>query len=300
MAVKRPKANTKSNSLAIQSIVFKDPRLSAQLFDPFFGSVSSGFAKKNPTFLNSSKSMNEIKATVRAEGKLPSANADSQRKGWYEDSTKSDDELLRRKAYEFAYYEFKKGIREQGGDNQGSSISADPGNGYKSYQSTTGKIGMAWCASFVTWCYWMAGWTTLVSRDEKDNPFVTKNLALAQTWGEEIGSGNHIRNIKPENAVAGDTIVFGLETSDPGNDHVGIFSQWLIKPSANGGVGLFTSIEGNTGPDQSVTVNGKNLIYSGGSPESGEGVFGKKHIYQASSQTDPSNGKTITFSRIFR
>ena len=266
-----------------------------QLFDPFYGKVAPETLKAFTGFpavceIPTSKAIFDVFSfelyNTFTFVKKP------KRITYYEKGKFAPNVLLRRRAYEFAYCEFKKAIRATNGNSAGPHISTSPGGGVPPYQEITGAYNAAWCASFTAWCFYQAGF-----KDIKR----TSGLALAKTWGQEGLIGKKIlRVIDPKKVTAGDLVVFGLETDDYQNDHVGFFSKWLIKPWENrGGIGLFTSIEGNTGPDKQVKVNASGKISFGNPGQGGRGVYGKKHTYDTKNTFDEIIGKTVTFGRIF-
>jgi len=267
-----------------------------QLFDPFYGKVL-------PTTIKSFTGFPAVCATPKSKDifevfslEIKNSPFDftkrNPRKTFYESNKYRPNILVRRRAYEFAYCEFKKEIRATEGNSAGPHISSSPNAGIPPYQEITGAYNAAWCASFTAWCYYQAGF-----KDIKN----TNGLALALTWGERglIGK-RQLKEISVKQVQAGDLVVFGLETEDYENDHVGFFSKWLIKPWENRGkIGLFTTIEGNTGPDKEVTVNSSGGISFGISGQGGRGVYGKKHTYNLKNTEDEVLGKTVTFGRIF-
>lgn len=221
-------------------------------------------------------------------------------------------ELLARRAYEFAWFELRKEIGETG-DNTGPGISSRLVSNMPSYQEITGAVGQAWCASFTSWCYFNAGWTTINHGNS--------NLALAVSWANEGAAKNppkslnnrhlkRIKNTKQEliTMKPGYPVVFNVETeSDYRNDHVGLFSKWIVYPWDNNGTGLFTSIEGNTGPDVEVYREGKNFVAGDSAPkwesDSGNGgLYGKHHTYKLYDDygIDTLSDRTVTFSKVVK
>lgn len=267
-----------------------------QLFDPFYGKVLPETLKAFtgfPAICKTPRSLDvyDVFSFELQNNPFNFAKKDS-RKNYYNNNKYKPNILIRRRAYEFAYCEFKREIRATQGNSAGPHISQSPRAGVPPYQEITGAYNAAWCASFTAWCYYQAGF-----RDIKG----ISNLALAKAWGEEGLIGRRkLRTISAKKVKAGDLVVFGLETSDFENDHVGFFSKWLIKPWSNrGGIGLFTAIEGNTGPDREVFVNSSGKITFGAEGTGGRGVYGKKHTYNSRNTIDEVLGKTVTFGRIF-
>jgi hypothetical protein len=267
-----------------------------QLFDPFYGRVPPETLKQFtdfPAVCSTPKSIDifEVFSFELKNNPFEFAKK-SKRKTFYDTNKYKSNMLIRRRAYEFAYCEFKREIRATQGNSAGPHISQSPRLGVPPYQEITGAYNAAWCASFTAWCYYQAGF-----RDIKD----TDGLALAKTWGESGLIGERkLREISPKQVEAGDLVVFGLETDDYQNDHVGFFSKWRIKPWENRGkIGLFTTIEGNTGPDRQVKVSATGDISLGTQGLGGRGVYGKKHTYDLRDTTDRVLNKTVTFGRIF-
>lgn len=267
-----------------------------QLFDPFYGKVAPATLKEFtgfPAVCKTPKSQDIFEIFELEWKNNPFAFIKKdKRKTFYENNKYKPNMLIRRRAYEFAYCEFKKAIRATNGNDGGPHISISPGGGVPPYQEITGQYNAAWCASFTAWCYYQAGF-----KDIKN----TSGLAMAYTWGQTglIGK-RQLRVIDAKEVQTGDLVVFGLETSDPGNDHVGFFSKWRIKPWENAGkVGLFTTIEGNTNPDKEVTLKTNGDVIFGITGQGGRGVYGKKHTYDMKTKMDKVLGKTVTFGRIF-
>jgi hypothetical protein len=90
-----------------------------------------------------------------------------------------------------------------------------------------GLDGVAWCAMFVSWCYFQAG---------KQLPKIgfTKGFAGCQTGFEYFKKNGWITNTP----VIGDIVLFDWN-KDGRYDHTGIFNGWI---DAN----TFKTIEGNT------------------------------------------------------
>lgn len=220
-------------------------------------------------------------------------------------------EALRRRAYEFAWFELKKQIGESG-DNTGLSISSRRRPDVPSYQEITGAFSAPWCASFTSWCYFMAGWKTI---DHK-----RAGLAAAKSWGNPGSlSDRHIKRFDNSDKELkkireGHLVTFNLDRGDFNDDHVGIFSQWLKKPWENNGIGLFTTIEGNTGPDvpgewkrgsgfrvwSDEEVEEKYLSKKNRSDNGNGGIYGKKHAYKREGDhgIDSISGKSVFFARV--
>lgn len=272
------------------------PLKNHQLFDPFYGRVPPETLQQFTGFpaVCSTPKSKDIFDVFEFEIRNNPFNfaKKNARKTFYQNGKYKPNVLIRRRAYEFAYSEFKRAIRATNGNSAGPHISISPGGGIPPYQEITGAYNAAWCASFTAWCYYQAGF-----KDIKN----TKDLALAMTWGQRglIGK-RQLRIIDPKQVAAGDLVVWGLETTDYQNDHVGFFSKWLIKPWQNRGkIGLFTTIEGNTGPDREVRVDLSGRIFFGEYGQGGRGVYGKKHTYNLKDTSDEVLGKTVTFGRIF-
>lgn len=279
-----------------------------QLFDPFSSKTSPNnfpVSVNFPITCSTPKSIDVYGTYLQETKDFPNPFLKKRvRTTFYDQNKYKPNVLVRRRAYEFAYCEFKKGVTATIGTDGGKHISISPGGGVPPYQEITGAYNAAWCASFISWCFYQAGFKTI-----KNTP---ANLALAETWGragligkDPEGWPLRIREITPKEVIAGDLIVFGLETSDTDNDHVGFFSRWLEKPwETPGRRGLFTSIEGNTGPDIEVKINlkkaGKERYDKGISGTGGRGVYGKKHAYNLNNKMDDLVlNKTVTFGRIF-
>jgi hypothetical protein len=267
-----------------------------QLFDPFYGRVPPDTLKQFtgfPAVCKTPKSVDVFEVfSLELRNNPFNFAKKNKRKTFYETNKYKSNMLVRRRAYEFAYCEFKREVRATQGNSAGLHISQSPRAGVPPYQEITGAYNAAWCASFTAWCYYQAGF-----KDIKN----TSGLALALTWGQRglIGK-RQLREISPKQVEAGDLVVWGLETDDYQNDHVGFFSKWIIKPWENRGkIGLFTTIEGNTGPDRVVSVNASGKISFGAFGSGGRGVYGKKHTYDLKDTTDKVLGKTVTFGRIF-
>jgi hypothetical protein len=280
------------------------PLNSNQLFDPFSGKFpASGLpsAVDFPIACSTPKSIDVFGVYLSEIKDFPNPFLKKTvRTTFYDQNKYKPNVLVRRRAYEFAYCEFKRGVVATSGNSAGPRISTSPGGGVPPYQEITGAYNAAWCASFTSWCFYQAGFKTI-----KNTP---ANLALAKTWGQAglIGKDPEgwplrIREITAKEVVAGDLVVFGLETDDYENDHVGMFSRWIEKPwETPGKRGLFTSIEGNTGPDIEVIIKSKGNYGKGAAGTGGRGVYGKKHSYNLSNRMDDLVlNKTVTFGRIF-
>jgi hypothetical protein len=200
--------------------------IKTQLFDPFYGSVKIGniFANSAQWLTTSKKDYKKIKNIL--EGDAQSLKALERRRTFYKNA--SDLEAMRRRAYEFAYIEFKKQVVETG-PNSGPSITTGR-FGLDSYQSKGGFPNggelAAWCSCFTGWCYDNAGFN-IPSGVE---------IGRVPAWrarGFKKMEGSNLFKLEP-----GDLVIYGE------NAHVGLFSKWLIPP--NNGRGVFSSIEGNT------------------------------------------------------
>jgi hypothetical protein len=282
----------------------------SQLLDPFYKKVTTTVAKnpalQNPSFPTIVNNPNDILPTIKKESQThPSVNTPRRQQKYTQMPNTAA--LLRMRAYENAYFEFKKDIREENGDdtNYGKHISVAVGD-RESYLGLVGfGAGTPYCASFITWCYYYSGWKDLVYKIVKGEKVWTNkggSLAAAQTWGKEglLGQNGMVKEISPRQVEAGDPVVFGLAISGTDNDHVGMFSQWLVKPWENGGIGLFSTIEGNTTPDVSVARDGKTFkIVGWPNDPNHEGVYGKKHTYNMNTGMDDIiSKKDITFARV--
>lgn len=71
-----------------------------------------------------------------------------------------------------AMCEYMRGVREDGGKDQGADVEV--------YQKVTGMLAQAWCASFVSWCYARAG---MPLRDAKGFAAV----ATLKKWSKDVG-----------------------------------------------------------------------------------------------------------------
>ena len=104
------------------------------------------------------------------------------------------------------------------------------GKGNKTkYGTWFGLQGTAWCAIFVSWCYFMAG---------RQLPKIgfTKGFAGCQT-GYEYFKKNKWVTDKP---VIGDIVLYDWN-KDLRYDHTGIFNGWVDNT-------YFNAFEGNTSP----------------------------------------------------
>lgn len=196
-----------------------------QLFDPFFGSVklSNVFTNSSQWLAPTEKNYKNIKKIFKND--RDAIKALDRRNKFYDNA--SDLQAMRRRAYEYAYLEFKKQVVETG-TNSGPSIT-EPRFGLPSYQSKgqlNGGEDAAWCACFTGWCYDNAGFN------------IPSNIEVARVvvWrdkGFKKMEGPNLNLLEP-----GDLVIYGQ------NAHVALFSRWLIPPK--GGKGVFSSIEGNT------------------------------------------------------
>jgi hypothetical protein len=104
-----------------------------------------------------------------------------------------------------------------------------PNSNLNKYGEWFGYNGVAWCAMFVSWCYYMAG-----------KPIVgmgyTKGYAGCQTAYNYFLKNKLIVTI-PE---PGDIVLFDWN-GDHRYDHTGIFVKWVDEKK-----GIFESVEGNT------------------------------------------------------
>jgi hypothetical protein len=276
-----------------------------QLKDPFYQKVTKTVAKtpalQSPSFPTIINNPANIASTVKEEKQTQTSIHTPRRQTNYEQMP-SDAARLRARAYENAYFEFKKDIKEES-ENTGPHITQAVGD-RESYLGLVGLgAGTPYCAAFTTWCYYYSGWKDLVYKMVKGEKVFTNkggSLAAAQTWGKDglLGLNGMVKEISARQVEAGDPVVFGLAVSGYQNDHVGLFSQWLVKPWENGGIGLFTTIEGNTTPDSSVTHKGKTFEKGAGG-SGAEGVYGKKHTYNMNTGMDDIiSKKDVTFARI--
>ena len=274
-----------------------------QLKDPFYQKVTKTVAKtpalQSPSFPTIINNPANIASTVKEERQTQTSIHTPRRQTNYEQMP-SDAARLRARAYENAYFEFKKDIREQGGDdtNYGPHISIGVGDRESYIGLLGGTSGPDWpyCACFTTWCYYYSGWKDILGK------FKGGSLAAAQTWGINglLGSNGMVKEISAKQVEAGDPVVFGLDIPDTKNDHVGLFSQWLVKPWENGGIGLFSTIEGNTTSDNGMARDGKTFKIVSYPPDGNQnGVYGKKHTYNMNTGMDDIiSKKDVTFARI--
>lgn len=200
-------------------------RYDMQLVDPFFGAIklSNVLVGSAQWLAPTQKNYKNIKRVLNEDDK--SIQALNRRMNFYKNA--SDLQAMRRRAYEYAYIEFKKKVVEiPQGSNAGPSIT-QPRFGLPSYQSKgglpNGGAGAAWCACFTAWCYDNAGFN-IPSGFE---------IGRVGEWKARFKKVSNLYLLEP-----GDLVIYG------GNDHVGLFSKWLIPP--RGGKGVFSSIEGNT------------------------------------------------------
>jgi len=296
--------------MAIRYSSIITPKNLSQLKDPFYQKVTKTVAKnpalQSPSFPTIINNPANITSIVKEEQQTQTSIHTPRRQTNYEQMP-SDAARLRARAYENAYWEFKKDIKEQGGDdtNYGQHISIGVGD-RESYLGLAGfGAGTPYCACFTTWCYYYSGWKDLVYRIVKGEKEWTNkggSLAAAQTWGKNglLGLNGMVKEISARQVEAGDPVVFGLEISGPNNDHVGLFSQWLVKPWENGGIGLFSTIEGNTTSDNGMARDGKTFKIVSYPPDGNQnGVYGKKHTYNMNTGMDDIvSKKDVTFARI--
>lgn len=288
------------------AIVFSSiitPKNLTQLKDPFYQKVTKTVAKnpafQSPSFPTIINNFANILSTVKKEKQThPSIHTDRRQTNYKQ--MPSDAARLRARAYENAYLEFKKDIKEQGGDdtNYGDHISVAVGD-RKSYIGLVDygeDSAIPYCACFTTWCYYYSGWKDIL------DPVKGRSLAVAQTWGKDglLGLNGMVKEISAKQVEAGDPVVFGLDIPNFNNDHVGLFSQWLVKPWENGGIGLFSSIEGNTTSDNGMARDGKTFKKVSYPPDGNQnGVYGKKHTYNMNTGMDDIiSKKDVTFARI--
>lgn len=202
--------------------------IKTQLMDPFFGAVKLSNVLTNSAqwLAPSQKNYKNIKRVLNEDNQ--SIRALNRRMDFYKNA--SDLQAMRRRAYEYAYIEFKKKVVEiPEGQNAGPSIT-QPRFNLPSYQSfgafPSGGSQAAWCACFTGWCYSNAGFNI--------NP--GPEIGRVSGWrsrGFKKMEGSNLNLLEP-----GDLVIYGQD------DHVGLFSKWLIPP--RGGKGVFSSIEGNT------------------------------------------------------
>lgn len=291
--------------MAIVSLPIITPKNLSQLKDPFYQKVTKTVAKnpalQSPSFPTIINNPANITSIVKEEQQTQTSIHTQRRQTHYEQMP-SDAARLRARAYENAYFEFKKDIKEES-QNTGPHITQAVGD-RESYLGLVGLgAGTPYCAAFTTWCYYYSGWKDLVYKMVKGEKVFTNkggSLAAAQTWGKDglLGLNGMVKEISARQVEAGDPVVFGLAVSGYENDHVGLFSQWLVKPWENGGIGLFTTIEGNTTPDSSVTHKGKTFEKGAGG-SGAEGVYGKKHTYNMNTGMDDIvSKKDVTFARV--
>jgi len=108
------------------------------------------------------------------------------------------------------------------------------GSNRTKYGEWYGFNGVAWCAIFVSWCYYKVGnRTTFAPNSARGNPYYA---FVPFMESDAKAHRNRLRVVShPE---PGDLVLFQFDT-DAFPDHIGIFEMWR-------GGGNFTSIEGNT------------------------------------------------------
>lgn len=232
------------------------------LFDPFYGMLNPSRIIHNPYVLLASKG-----CYINDDDRV----ASERRAQWYKSNQHNNQAILARRAYEFAYVEFKRKpeIRATSSESHaGPSISTKQDYQFEyCYQAVTGAYNAAWCASFTTWCYYQAGW----------NISIPASLAAAQSW---VGA-TFFEEVSYNEVQTGDPVVFGTKfDSNYKTDHVGIFSQWIIKPKNAKSKGIFTTIEGNTGSDEEISpISTKTFEKKQSGVSSLPGVYGKRRVW---------------------
>lgn len=260
------------------------------LFDPFYRGVTTGENQRNPLGLSPTIGKpTDIFSTIERE-KQQRELAAQRRLDWYKNNKNNKTALLRRRAYEFAYNEFKAQPRESS-TNRGPRITESftvRGKTYPSYQSMCGyeNIGVDWCACFTTWCFYHAGWKLTPGSQSQD-------LAGVIWWEGNLPRVTDLRKLEP-----GDIVTFGS------GNHVAIFSQWLkgMEPWNNGGRGVFTTIEGNTLTDRSfqVTRQGSSFFRKLLNPNDGSyWVTGRLRLYPED-ETPDGKIRNVNFYRVNR
>lgn len=107
------------------------------------------------------------------------------------------------------------------------TVEIPPNSNKTKYGKWFGFDGVAWCAMFVSWCYFQAG---------KPLPKIgySKGFAGCQTGHAYFKKMGWIT----ETPVSGDIVLYDWN-GDGRYDHTGIFEAWITNIS-------FTAIEGNT------------------------------------------------------
>lgn len=122
-----------------------------------------------------------------------------------------------------------------------------PGSNRTKYGAWNGMDGVAWCASFVSWCYGMAaekiGCPNPLAGLQTRNGFarVTTTYPIARRWGIVLG--------KDEPVMLGDVVIWSkgrLGALVGANGHTGLVTSL-------GANGSFYVTEGNTDPQYSRT-----------------------------------------------
>ena len=204
-----------------------------KLYDPFYGKCNVERTGK----LKQSSSVNQVSSSVAND---PVFLKSGPRSKFY--LLNDPVSRMRRRAYEFAYMEFKKRIVETK-FNAGPGIS-EPGNdndlGYLQVIGMPPGPKGKWGGAFAAWCYYNAG-LQLPSFSKNTN------LAYARTWRlfcQPIPK-NQLHNLQP-----GDIVCLG---DSQYSDHVAMFSMW-IDPPGKDGHGLFSVIEGNSALDKNFKI----------------------------------------------
>lgn len=107
------------------------------------------------------------------------------------------------------------------------TVEIPPNSNKTKYGKWFGFDGVAWCAMFVSWCYFQAG-------KPLGKIGFTKGFAGCQTGYAYFKKMGWIT----DTPVAGDIVLYDWN-GDGRYDHTGIFIEWLTNIS-------FTAIEGNT------------------------------------------------------
>jgi hypothetical protein len=231
------------------------------LFDPFYGMLNPSRIINNPYVLSASKG-----CYINDDDRV----ASERRAQWYKSNQNSNQAILARRAYEFAYVEFKRKPEIRATSTYaGPSISTKQNYQFEyCYQDITGAYSAAWCASFSSWCYYQAGWNIKIP---------TSSLAGALSFA----GATFFQDISYNEVQAGDPVVFGTRfDSNFETDHVGLFSQWIVKPKSAKDKGIFTTIEGNTGSDEEIKpISTKTFEKTQSGISSTPGVYGKRRVY---------------------
>lgn len=109
------------------------------------------------------------------------------------------------------------------------TVESPPNSNRNKYGAWFGMDGVAWCAQFVSYCYYMAGFPL-------GNIGFAKGFAGCQTAYSHFLKTNEITT----HPIEGDIVLFDWN-GDHRYDHVGLFVRWIDEQR-----GVFETIEGNT------------------------------------------------------